>query len=335
MLVLGIETSCDETGIALVDGKKVLSNIVASSVELHKAFGGVVPEVATRHHVEYQLFVLDKALKKARRSVKDIELVSVTRGPGLVGALLIGITLAKAISFALKIPLLGVNHLVAHIYANLLNEKRPPVYPFIGLIISGGHTSLYYVRDVTDFRLLGETSDDAIGESYDKVSKMLGFGYPGGPLIEKSAKGGDPFAIDFPVAELQGTHNFSFSGVKTAVLYYIKKKKEAGKRLTSKDIKNISASFQQSVNGIVIKKTLACCKEKKVSRVVVGGGVSANQNLRNRLIAASRVEGINVFFPEMKFCLDNGAMVAILGEELYKKGIRSNLSLTAEPNLVI
>lgn len=335
MLVLGIETSCDETSISVVRAKKVLSNVVTSSVKLHEKFGGVVPEVACRHHVEYILHVLGRSLKEAGVKLKDLDLISVTYGPGLVGALLVGITLAKSLSFSLKIPLVGVNHLVAHVYSNML-DKKSPAYPFIGLIISGGHTSLYYVKGVTDFKLLGQTTDDAIGESYDKVAKMLGLGYPGGPVIERAAEAGDAYAIDFPMARLCETFDFSFSGIKTAVLYYVRKITENGKRKLKKcEIADIAASFQEAANGIIIKKSLLCAKSMNAGRIVIGGGVSANKNLRTRFLNQAKLDNIDVYFPEMKYCLDNGSMVALLGEELYKKGIKSDFSLTAEPNLVL
>lgn len=335
MLTLGIETSCDETAVAVTDGKKILSNKISSSIHLFSKWGGVIPEMASRHHIEYINQVLKEALEEARISLKDIKLIAVTQGPGLVGALLIGISFAKSLSFALGIPLIGVNHLIAHLYSNIIQNDAPS-FPFVGLIISGGHTSLFYVRDSDNYSLLGQTQDDAIGESYDKVAKILGLGYPGGPIIEKRAKKGDSAHIKFPRSKLKkDSLDFSFSGIKTAVLYYTRENLETieSEKQRSAIINNISASFQEAASDMVIEKTIKSCIKKGVSEIVVGGGVSANLRFREKLKIEVDKLGLKVFFPPKGLCMDNAAMVAALGESLYKKGHRSDLSLTAEPNM--
>lgn len=336
MLTLGIETSCDETSAAITDGKKILSNKVSSSVHLFSALGGVVPEMACRYHIEYINAVLKDALDESGIQLKDLRLVAVTQGPGLVGALLVGISLAKSLSFGLRIPLIGVNHLAAHLYANLMNDK-PPLFPFIGLIVSGGHTSLFYVKDVDRYLLLGQTLDDAMGESFDKVAKILGLGYPGGPIIERRAKEGDAMRIKFPHPKLnKDSLDFSFSGLKTAVLYYVRDKLQPLKKAEERAslINDIAASFQETACDVVIEKTIQSCIRKKTKIVVVGGGVSANARFREKMNSEASKLGIQVFLPPPNLCLDNAAMVAGLGEELYKRNHRSDLSITAVPNMI-
>lgn len=334
MLALGIESSCDETSAAVTDGRRVLSNCVTSSVRLHSKFGGVVPEIASRHHVEYINYVLTRALKDAGKALEDIELVAVTRGPGLVGALLIGVSAAKAISYALQVPLIGVNHVIAHLYSIFLDAKNDAKFPFIGLVVSGGHTSLYYCGGFDAIELLGQTEDDALGEAYDKVAKILGLGFPGGPVIEKTARGSRDFGggLRFPKSYLEeGSLDFSFSGVKTAVLYYVRKLKRLNKAVTS----DICYAFQDAVLDVVVDKALLACEKKGVKRCVVGGGVSANSCLREKFFGAARESGVSVYFPRLEFCTDNGAMIALVGEELYRRGHRSNLYMTADPNLKV
>lgn len=334
MYILGIETSCDETGLAIINKKEeVLANIITSSLSLHKKFGGVIPEIACRFHVEYIGYCLKEALKKAKISLDDINLISVTYGPGLVGALLIGISFAKGLAWSLKIPLIGVNHLRSHIYAALMENKQIKL-PAVGLIISGGHTCLVYVEDIDNFRLLGQTTDDACGEAFDKVAKMLGLGYPGGPIIEKKAREGNPLKIKFPRAYLkENSLDFSFSGIKTAVLYYLRDNFK--NRPNSQDINNICASFQESVIKVLMDKAIAACQLKKANRLVIGGGVSANSRLRKVFLERCSYSKIQAYFPSLKLSLDNGVMVAGLGQRLYKKGKASNFNLTAEPNLGI
>lgn len=326
MYVLGIETSCDETSASLVkDGSRILSNVVASSLNMHKKYGGIVPEIAFRKQLETITAVVDSAVKQARIKLKDIKIISVTKGPGLLGSLLVGISFAKAASYSLGVPLLGVNHLYAHIYSGLFNVKKPK-FPFVALVVSGGHTSLFYVKDFAKIRLLGSTQDDACGESFDKVAKILGLGYPGGPLIEKLAKQGNSKKIKFSCSGTKGALDFSFSGIKTAVLYYVKKHAILPKELTA----DIAASFQEAVIDALIKKSVLACKLKKTGHLVVGGGVVANSRLREKLFRETKDKGINTYFPPKELCMDNAAMVAGLGYQLFRKGLSSDLSLSAD-----
>lgn len=346
MLTLGIETSCDETSVSVTRGRRVLSNIVSSSVHLYKKYGGVVPEIASRFHVEYIVEVLSRALKDSNKDLKDMRLVAVTEGPGLVGALLTGISLAKSISYSLSLPLIGVNHILAHLYSAFLNEKDRPTFPFIGLVVSGGHTALFFSEDIDRQVLLGQTQDDAAGEAYDKVAKILKLGYPGGPPIEKRArlsKTRDNHL--FPRTYLgKGSLDFSFSGIKTAVLYYVKDhipllerplkfRSRSGEQGGRGLVDDICYAFQEAVLDVLVQKTFLAAEMKGVRTVVVGGGVAANSRLREKFYDRARFEGKKVSFPKLEYCLDNAAMVGVIGEELYRRGCRSDLYLSAEPNL--
>ncbi len=327
MYTLGIETSCDETSASIVkNGSLVLSNVVSSSINFHKKYGGIIPEIASRRQLETITQVVDDCLEKSGITLEDLGAVSVTNRPGLLGSLLVGISFAKSLSYALDIPLLGIDHIQAHIYANFLNQK-PIRMPFVALIVSGGHTSLFYVKDFDDFKLLGQTQDDACGEAFDKVAKILGLGYPGGPVIEKLAAKGDPYKIKFQCSGTEKPLNFSFSGIKTAVLYYVRK------QLCGADIKQISdicASFQESALEVLISKSMVACKQKKVKALLVGGGVAANGRLREKLLERGAINNIKIYFPTKELCMDNAAMVAGLGYQLCKKGYRSSLYLSAE-----
>jgi len=322
MYVLGIETSCDETSVAIVkDGKKILSNVVASSLKFHKKYGGVVPEIASRMQLDSITLVAEEALKEAKLKLKDINLVAVTSGPGLLGSLLVGISFAKALSLSLGVPLLGINHLEAHIYANFLNGQNIKL-PALALIVSGGHTSLFYVKDFGEIEILGQTLDDACGEAFDKVAKILKLGYPGGPIIERLAKKGNFKRIKFSCSETKRPLDFSFSGIKTAVLYSVN-----GKRLTVNEKRNIAASFQEVVIDTLIKKSLLAMQIKKVRRLILGGGVAANQRLREKFFNLIKTKDLQIYFPPLALCMDNAAMVAGLGFQLFKKGYCSDLSL--------
>lgn len=331
MITLGIETSCDETGVSVTSAGRVLSNVVTSSVHLHKKYGGVVPEIASRYHLEYMIEVFSRALEASGKSLKDIDLVAVTNGPGLVGALLIGISMAKSVSYALGVPLVGVNHILAHLYSSFLTEEDIS-FPFIGLVVSGGHTALFYCRDVDDQEVLGQTQDDAVGEAYDKVAKILGLGYPGGPVIEKRASAGSRGGnkISFPRSYLgKDSLDFSYSGLKTAVLYYVQKMKNPDRRV----VNDICRAFQEAALDVLVDKACLACNMRGVKKIVVGGGVAANSRLRSKLQNAAKESDIKAYFPEMRYCMDNAAMIGVLGEALYKKGYRSDIYLTAEPNL--
>jgi N6-L-threonylcarbamoyladenine synthase len=331
MLVLGIETSCDETGASIVkDGRRILSNTVASSLEFHKKYGGVVPEIATRYHVEVMDYVVRDALDTAGIRPRDIDMIAVTKGPGLVGALLVGVSFAKALGYSLNIPVVGVNHLWAHLYSGLIN--RPDIkFPFMGLVISGGHTGLVLCRDVGSFKLLGQTRDDAIGEAFDKVSKVLGLGYPGGPAIEKAAVNGDPRSVKFKIPFLgEDSYDFSFSGLKTAVLYHTK-----GRKPGAREISDIAASFQRVAVEYVVERAVYACLKQRADVLITGGGVSANRLLRERLSEAGEESGIDIVFPEMRLSLDNGAMIAAAGYMLYVKRIKSGAGLKVRPDLAV
>lgn len=333
MLALGIETSCDETAVSLVeDGNRILSNVVSSSLHLHKRYRGVVPEIATRYHVRLINLVLAQALNKARVKLKDIDLVAAVYGPGLVGALLIGVSCAKALSLSLKVPLVGINHLQAHLYAALMGKERAG-FPFVGLVVSGGHTNLFYVEDFLKWKMLGRTVDDACGEAFDKVAKIMNLGYPGGPIIERLAKRGNADKIRFPRCYLdKESLDFSFSGLKTAVLYYIR---DNGRWMRDDGIRNVAAGFQEAVVDTLVERAIKACRLKKVKNFVAGGGVLANQRLRRALRNHLEAEGINVHFPKFELCQDNAAMVAGLSCQLYRRGVISGLNLEVEPNLKV
>lgn len=331
MLTLGIETSCDETGASVVrDSEEVLSNTVASSLEFHKRYGGVVPEIATRYHVEVIGYVVRDALRSAGIKPRDIDMIAVTKGPGLVGALLVGISFAKSLSYALGVPIIGVNHLWAHIYSGLVGRPQTR-FPFMGLVVSGGHTSLVICEEIGKFRSLGQTRDDAVGEAFDKVAKILGLGYPGGPAIEEVARKGDPDTVKFTPAYLgDNSYDFSFSGLKTAVLYYTK-----GKRLKGRLVADIAASFQKAAIASLVDRSIEACISKGIRTLIVGGGVSANRLLRRHLSETGTGNGVEVIFPKLRLSLDNGAMVAATGYLLHTKGMRSDMRLTAESDLDI
>lgn len=336
MLTLGIETSCDETSVSLTERRRVMANVVSSSVHLHQKYGGVVPEIASRYHVEYIIDALDAALKRSRRKLDDVDLISVTGGPGLVGALLIGISLAKSLSLSLKVPVIGVNHVLAHLYSAFLSEGPAPRFPFIGLVVSGGHTALYYCKGIGDQKLLGQTQDDAIGEAYDKVAKILGLGYPGGPAVDRMARMAErKTMIRFPKSFMgKDSLDFSFSGIKTAVLYYVRDVAgKGGAKLPDGVIADICYAFQESALDVLIEKTCLAAEMKKARTIVVGGGVAANSRLREKLGELAKRGNYKVYFPDKEYCMDNAAMIGVLGEELYRQGERSDLYLSAQPNL--
>lgn len=330
---LGIETSCDETSCAVLQGKdKILSNIVSSSLFRHKEFGGVVPEIASRHCMDQIQCVFEEALREAGIQASDLDLIAVTHGPGLIGSLFVGVAFAKALAYQLKIPLVGVNHMEGHLVANFFGQVEPERY--IGLLVSGGHTMLTYC-DKGSIQVMGETADDAVGEAYDKVAKIMGLGYPGGPILDKLAKQGNPRSILFTRPKQENRFGFSFSGVKTAVLYQFQDPKTGKPNSQAPSCEDMAASFQHAVIGWLVDKAIDACEFKKVSDIVVGGGVSANSYLREKLTRDAAEKGIKVWLPPLVLSTDNAAMIARRGFELFKKGVRASLKLTADPGLAL
>ena len=334
MRVLAIETSCDDTGAAVVlNGRKILSNVVSSQVSIHQRYGGVVPELASRRHIESIVPVVTEALETAKMRLTDIDGFAVTHGPGLVGSLLIGLSFAKSLAFVTGLPFVGVNHIEAHLSAIFL-DKNPPRFPFIGLVVSGGHTSLFRVDGFGKYKRLGQTRDDAAGEAFDKVAKLMGLGYPGGPIIDELSKTGDPKAIRFPRALLgKDSFDFSFSGLKTAVVNYVKSHPEPVEDYPEGLIRDIVSSFQEAVVDMLVKKTLRASQHQGLRRVVLSGGVAANGRLRQRMGEEAAPYRVKVYIPSPSFCTDNAAMVGVVGYEYLKRGIRSPLSLNAFSNL--
>jgi len=330
-IVLGIESSCDETAAAVVrGGREILSNVISSQIDIHKKFGGVVPEVASRKHVELVNVVIQQALDEAGITLKDVDIVGATYGPGLVGALLVGLSAAKAIAYGGKKKFVGVNHIEGHICADFLahRELEPP---FLCLVVSGGHTNIVYIKDYGKFEIMGRTRDDAAGEAYDKIARAIGLGYPGGPLIDKLAKSGDRKAIAFPRAYLEeGSFDFSFSGLKSAVLNYLNKMKMEGREVNSADI---AASFQEAVIDVLVNKTLCASRLKKTDKIAVAGGVAANSRLRERLGEEGTKNGMTVYFPPSILCTDNAAMIASAAYYEYLNGKESDIYLNANPSL--
>jgi N6-L-threonylcarbamoyladenine synthase len=331
VITLGIETSCDETAIAVVeDGFAVRSNLIAAQVHLHERFGGVVPEVAARAHVESLNPLLADALDVAGVGTGDVDGVAVTCGPGLVGALLVGMAAAKAFSLATGCDLIGVNHLEGHVWANFLAHGRPEP-PYVALIVSGGHTMLVHLPAMHRHEVLGQTLDDAAGEAFDKVARLVGLGFPGGPAIDGMAARGNPHAIAFPRAmEDSGDYDFSMSGLKTAVLRYVRTERAAGRDI---DLPDLAASFQEAIVDVQVRKTIAAAKDRRVDTVLLGGGVVANSRLRERLRSDGEAAGLRVLFPPLDLCTDNGAMIACVGAARLARGERSSLDIAADPNL--
>ena len=331
--ILAIESSCDETAAAVVlDGRDVRSNVISSQIDIHKAYGGVVPEIASRHHLDNVNWVCQKALDDAGASMDDIDAIGVTYGPGLVGALLIGLATAKAYALATGKPLIGVHHIHGHICANFIEHKELEP-PFMALVISGGHTNIVEVTDYNKLRVLGGTRDDAAGEAYDKVARVLGLGYPGGPLIDKIAKEGNPEAVEFKRVFLEkGSMDFSFSGIKTGVLNYVNSEKQAGREI---NVADVAASFQQAVLDVVVAKTVEAALSLKKDKIVMAGGVAANSKLRAMLQSACEEHGLKLYHPSPILCTDNAAMIGCAAYYKYKAEGADDLTLDAIPNLSI
>ena len=330
MLILGIETSCDETSAALVaDGKQVLSNVIANQLDLLSKYGGVVPEIAARRHTELIGYVIKEAIEWAGKSLADIEAVAVTARQGLVGCLLVGVAAAKTLSYSLGIPLIGIHHIEGHIFANRLDNPGLTV-PHVCLTVSGGHTMLVHVRDYCRYELLGSTLDDAAGEAFDKIAKFLGLGFPGGPVVDKLAREGNRRAFKFPrPLSASRTLDFSFSGLKTSVINTFKQQVAANETLPLADI---AASFQEAIVDVLVSKTLEAAARTGISTISVTGGVSANSRLRDAFTDAGREAGLTVYFPKLSLCTDNAAMIAAAGQARYERGDTADLNLNVTPN---
>jgi len=336
MDILAIETSCDETAAAVVrDGTETLSDVVASQQEIHERYGGVVPEVACRAHIEAITPVIEEAVNRAGRTYAGLDAIAVTYAPGLVGALLIGVSAAKALAWRLKLPLIAVNHIEAHVYANVL-AGHPVEYPAVALVVSGGHTAIFLCQSPTEISMIGSTADDASGEAFDKVASILGLGYPGGPVIDRVAANGDPRAIRFPRTYLDPESlDFSFSGLKTAVLYHVRgqnaKVQSPSPELGQKELADIAASFQEAVVDVLVEKTCAAGDRSGVKCVVLGGGVACNSRLRAKFGERASEIGIPIYWPPLKLCTDNAAMIAGLAYHHHQNGQIADLSLDANP----
>ena len=345
MKILGIDTSCDETAAAVVtDGREILSNVVASQIDVHQEYGGIVPELASRKHIEAINYIVHRSLAEADVTFKDLEAIAVTNRPGLIGALLVGVAAAKSLAYCHNLPLLGINHIEGHIYANVMVHDMLP-FPHICLTVSGGHTLLVEVHEGWQYKVLGSTQDDAAGEVYDKVAKYLGLGFPGGKIIDDLAQKGDPLRIKFPrPMRNSGDYQFSFSGIKTSVRYFVEKAQRAGVLVENgqKDVENtnpdmvtiedIAASFQAAVVDILVYKSLHAAKSTGARAITLTGGVAANSQLRASLKTAAAEVGAEVYYPPMSLCTDNGAMIAGIAYQKYQQGLRDGLSLNAAAN---
>ena len=331
LLILAIESSCDETAAAVVkNGREVLSNVISSQIALHTLYGGVVPEIASRKHIEKINQVIEAALDEAKVTLDDIDAIGVTYGPGLVGALLVGVAEAKAIAYAARKPLIGVHHIEGHIAANFIEHKELEP-PFLCLVVSGGHTHLVCVKDYGEFEILGRTRDDAAGEAFDKVARAIGLGYPGGPKVDKLSKSGNPDAFDFPIAHIaDAPFDFSYSGVQSAVLNQLNTAKMNGMEINSADV---AASFQTAIIGSPVPKAIALCKEKNINKLAIAGGVASNSALREALQSACDKEGIQFCSPSPVMCTDNAAMIGAAAYYKYLNNEFSGLDLNAIPNL--
>jgi len=328
--ILAIESSCDETSAAVISNGQLRSNIVATQV-IHQKYGGVVPELASRAHQQHILPVVEKALEDAKVSKKDLNAIAFTRGPGLLGALLVGASFAKALALGLKVPLIEVHHMQAHVLAHFI-EAPCPAFPFLCLTVSGGHTQIVLVRDALDMEIIGETQDDAVGEAFDKTAKLLNLPYPGGPLVDKYAQQGNPLAFPFPLSEMPGL-NFSFSGIKTSILYFLQNKVKNNPQFVEENMADICASVQHTLIKMLLQKLRKAAKQTGISEIAIAGGVSANSGLRNALLETGQKEHWNVYIPRFEYCTDNAAMIAMAAHFKYLKGEFSEQTISPMPRM--
>ena len=322
MITLGIESSCDDTAVAVLSDGVILANIVSGQNRIHEKFGGIVPELASRKHIESITGVIDTALDNSGCTLHDIDLIAATQGPGLIGSLLVGFTFAKSLSYTLNIPYVGVDHMAAHILSVFLEDNKP-LFPYIALIVSGGTTALFRARSYYEFDLLGRTRDDAAGEAFDKVARLLGLGYPGGPIVSSRAAGADSGRVTLPRAWLKDSFDFSFSGLKTAVLNHCNTLRSRNQEI---DIAETCASFEEAVVEVLVEKTIAAARVNKIERIVIGGGVSANKKLRESLESRCAAEQLSLYLPAPENCTDNGAMIAFSGMMNYEKGLQGTMA---------
>ena len=332
-IILGIESSCDDTSAAILKNNAILSNLIAGQ-RVHESYGGVVPELASRAHLQNIVPVVDDAINKAGISMSDIDAIAFTKGPGLLGSLVVGTSFAKAMALALDIPLIDVNHMYGHVLAHFIDDenKPKPSFPFLCLTVSGGHTQIVLIRDYLNMEILGSTIDDAAGEAFDKTAKLLGFPYPGGPLIDKHAKNGKPDAFEFAKPNMK-EYNYSFSGLKTSILYFLQKEEKINPNFIEENRDDLCASVQRSITNILFKKVIQASKDLGISEIAIAGGVSANSEIRARLVEEGKKRNWNVYIPKFEYCTDNAAMIAITGLYMHKAGLHTNQSVSAQARI--
>ena len=332
-IILAIESSCDDTSAAVIKNNSILSNLIAGQ-EVHRQYGGVVPELASRAHLQNIVPVVDHAIKKAGIDKSDIDAVAFTKGPGLLGSLVVGTSFAKSLALALDIPLIDVNHMYGHVLAHFIddNDKPKPKLPFLCLTVSGGHTQIVLVKDYLDMEIIGATIDDAAGEAFDKAAKMLGFPYPGGPLIDKNAKNGDPNRFEFSKPRVEG-FNYSFSGLKTSILYFLQREEKKNPDFIKENLEDLCASIQKTIIDILVKQLKLVAKEYGIKDIAIAGGVSANSGLRNRMEELGQKHGWNIFIPRFEYCTDNAAMIAITGKFMFEKQRFTDQTVTAQARM--
>ncbi len=333
IIILGIESSCDDTSAAILKNNAILSNLIAGQ-KVHESFGGVVPELASRAHLQNIVPVVDAALKQANLTVQDLDAIAFTKGPGLLGSLVVGTSFAKSMALALNLPLIDVNHMYGHVLAHFIDDegKQKPSFPFLCLTVSGGHTQIVLVRDHLDMEIIGSTIDDAAGEAFDKSAKLLGFPYPGGPLVDKHAKNGNPLAFEFSKPNMEG-YNFSFSGLKTSILYFLQKQERLNPNFIAENLDDLCASVQRAIVNILFKKLVQAAKDLNINEIAIAGGVSANSEIRARLSEEAQNRGWNVYIPKFEYCTDNAAMIAIAGYFMHNAGLHTNQQVSAQARI--